>query len=305
VPGIVLPSALQRAFESLLQDLLRPAGSPTFEFSSPPGEPALVPANSVAWRVFSNPLTLFIGGVAAVILELAEPRVRHGVWDHSSFRQNPLDRLKRTGLAAMVSVYGPETAARAMIAHVVRVHQGISGITSSGKAYRADDPDLLRWVHATASFGFVEAYRTYGGHLAGAQLDAYYAEVAPIAELYGAHGAPRSEIERRHHFALMGTRLEPSAAISEFLEIMVKVPVLPRLARPAQRMLVAAAIDILPDGILRRLGLLDRRLRTWERPGVAAMGKVAGGLILRSSPAVQSCRRLGLPDDWLYRTHGT
>jgi uncharacterized protein (DUF2236 family) len=34
--------------------------------------------------VFKNPVTLFIGGVGAVLLELAEPRVRDGVWGHST-----------------------------------------------------------------------------------------------------------------------------------------------------------------------------------------------------------------------------
>jgi uncharacterized protein (DUF2236 family) len=35
--------------------------------------------------VFKNPLSLFIGGVTAVIMELAEPRVRTGVWEHTTF----------------------------------------------------------------------------------------------------------------------------------------------------------------------------------------------------------------------------
>ena len=49
-----------------------------------------MPADSVAWRVFRNPVALFVGGVTAVILELAEPRVRSGVWDHTTFRTDPL-----------------------------------------------------------------------------------------------------------------------------------------------------------------------------------------------------------------------
>jgi uncharacterized protein (DUF2236 family) len=52
----------------------------------PAGEPALAAPDSVSWRVFKNPVSLFVGGVTAVILELAEPRVRTGVWEHSSFR---------------------------------------------------------------------------------------------------------------------------------------------------------------------------------------------------------------------------
>ena len=40
-------------------------------------------------------------------MELAEPRVRSGVWEHTTFRVNPILRLRRTGLAAMVTIYGP------------------------------------------------------------------------------------------------------------------------------------------------------------------------------------------------------
>src|SRR5690606_37690700 len=42
------------------------------DFTVPAGEPALVEPDSVSWRIFANPVALFIGGVAAVILELAE-----------------------------------------------------------------------------------------------------------------------------------------------------------------------------------------------------------------------------------------
>jgi uncharacterized protein (DUF2236 family) len=33
-----------------------------------------------------EPLSLFIGGVTAITMELAEPCVRTGVWEHTSFR---------------------------------------------------------------------------------------------------------------------------------------------------------------------------------------------------------------------------
>jgi hypothetical protein len=42
------------------------------DFLRPAGEAALVSPESVLWRVFKNPLSLFIGDVAAVIFKLAE-----------------------------------------------------------------------------------------------------------------------------------------------------------------------------------------------------------------------------------------
>jgi len=93
--------------------------------------------------VFKNPLSLFIGGVAAVIMELAEPRVRTGVWEHTTFRVHPVRRLRRTGLAAMITVYAARSKAEATIARVRRMHDRIAGLTPTGKAYHANDPELL------------------------------------------------------------------------------------------------------------------------------------------------------------------
>jgi uncharacterized protein (DUF2236 family) len=103
---IILPWLLQSSLETASRVLLDPGDQSSVDFSRPYGEAALASADSVSWRVFKNPLSLFIGGVTAVIMELAEPRVRTGVWEHTTFRTNPIRRLRRTGLAAMVTVYG-------------------------------------------------------------------------------------------------------------------------------------------------------------------------------------------------------
>ena len=58
--------------------LVYPPGTQPADFLQPPGEAALLAADSVSWRVFANPVALLVGGVAAVLLELAEPRVRSG-----------------------------------------------------------------------------------------------------------------------------------------------------------------------------------------------------------------------------------
>ena len=155
VPGPVsiIRDQLDRAASAVLQ-----AGpGPNIDFSQPQGEPALSSPESVSWRVFKNPLALYVGGVAAVLLELAEPRVRSGVWEHTNFRTDPLGRLRRTGKAAMITVYGPRSAAERMIAGVGRMHARVSGKTPAGEEYRADDPELLTWEQATPSFGFLEA----------------------------------------------------------------------------------------------------------------------------------------------------
>ncbi|MGA0597257.1 oxygenase MpaB family protein [Enterovirga sp. CN4-39] len=288
--------------DRLAARLMQPEGGPRFDFSAPRGEPALVGPDSVSWRVFKNSVTVFIGGVAAVILELAEPSVRSGVWEHSSFRRDPLLRLQRTGLAAMITVYGARSRAEAMIRGVVRAHDRVTGTTPGGDAYRANDPRLLAWVQATAAFGFAEAYHRFARPLAPGERDAFYREGVPAARLYGALEAPRSATEWESLLASMEGSLEASPIVFEFLDIMRSTPILPGPLRLLQAPLVRAAIDLTPSRIRDRLGLGPAHgLRSGERALLQAAAKVADRVLLPSSPAVQACERLGLPADHLLR----
>ncbi|WP_348674731.1 oxygenase MpaB family protein [uncultured Abyssibacter sp.] len=271
------------------------------DFTSPPGEPALIPANSMTWQVFKNPVATYIGGITAVILELAEPRVCAGVWDHTTFRTDPLRRLRRTGLAAMMTVYGARSEAERMIAGVRRMHDRVSGVTASGQAYRASEPELLNWVQATASFGFLEAYAQYVHALDARERDAFYGESAIPARLYGAVGAPTSEAGLQSLFQTMEPRLTPTPVIFEFLELMRRTAVFPRPLRPLQERLLRAAVDIVPAWALDKLEIGPQwRLRAWERPIVRLAGGIADRWMIPGSPAIEACRRLGHNPKSLY-----
>lgn len=297
-----VPPPLARVVDDAYAGLLQPEGVPAVDFSQPRGEPALVPADSLSWQIFKNPISLFIGGVTAVILELAEPGVRSGVWEHSSFRRDPVTRLRRTGLAAMVTVYGARSTAETLIAGVRRMHEKVSGTLPSGESYRASDTDLLDWVQATASFGFITAYSAFVRTLDRGELDRGYAEAGPAAALYGAIGAPGSEAEREAQFDAMRGRLEPSPIVFEFLDLMHAARAMPPALRPLQPLLIRAAVSLTPDWVRERLGLTDAHaLKAWERPIVREAAMLADKVMLRSSPAVQSCLRLGLPENYLYR----
>ena len=301
-PPLRIPAVVRRRLEALLRDRLSPPGARIDEFAGPPGEPALSAAGSVSWRVFRNPVSVFIGGVAAVLLELAEPRVRTGVWEHTTFREQPLARMQRTAWATMMTVYGPRSRAEGMIAAVTRRHAGVTGHTPSGVAYNALDDALLTWVQATALFGFLEAAHRFAGPLAQAERDAFYAEGRDAARLYGVTAPPACEADVAALFERMRPLLEPSAIVLEFLDIMTRLPALPRVARPAQRWLVKAAIECLPAWTRERLGLDGAAwsLSRWQRAIVGGLARRAGRLALATHPAVQASRRMGLREDALY-----
>jgi uncharacterized protein (DUF2236 family) len=301
ISAIRLPDALQRYLNGTIDALLGGESGRRRDFARPLREEALVPADSLSWRVLKNPIALFVGGTAAVILELSEPAVRAGVWEHSSFRKEPLNRLKRTGLAAMISVYGARSIAEPMIARVVRMHASVQGTTAAGIRYSANDPRLLTWVHATAAFGFAEAYNRYVQPLSTQDLDDFYREGAPVSRLYGATDSPRSVTEMQALFDSTRSCLAPSPIIFEFLRIMGETAAFPRPLRWMQPMLLRAAVELIPEWLREALGLSERcGLRGHERRLTKWIGACADRIVLPSSPAVQSCVRLGLPTTYLY-----
>jgi uncharacterized protein (DUF2236 family) len=238
-----------------------------------------------------------------VILELAEPRVRSGVWDHTTFRVRPIERMQRTGHAAMLAVYGPHSRTEAMIAHVNRLHDRIAGETPGGVAYRARDAELLAWVHATANFGFLEAYRACVRPLSAAEADRYYAEWQGVARLYGVESPCRTESEVAALFASMAPSLERSEIVFEFLRIVRRMPALPWALRPLQALLVKAAVQCVPAWARERLGLdgPEWAPSPWQWRLLRNVGRAADRLPLATHPAVLACRRLGLPEDLVYR----
>lgn len=295
-PVIHLPRGLQRKIDPAVRAFLHRAQGGDIDFARPQGEEALVHPNSVSWRVFKNPVALFVGGVAAVILELAEPGVRTGIWEHSSFRKDPLGRLRRTALAALVTVYGPRSIAEPMIASVVRMHAKVVGHTPAGLPYAANDAQLLTWVHATAGFGFAEAYSRYVRPLSGWEFDALCSEGTLASRLYGVLDAPKSSAELRALFDSMRGRLEPSPIVFEFLRIMRDTPCFPTPLHRMQHLLVRAAVAMIPGWIRDCLGL---SAAYGLRPGQGVLVRLAGmasdRIVLPQSPAAQSCLRLGFP----------
>ena len=98
----------------------------------------------------------------------------------------------------------------------------------------------------------------------------------------------------------MAVRLERSDIVFEFLAIMRSAPILPLLLRPFQQVLVRAAIDLTPHWMQKVLQLDGHGLHSWEAELVRQTGAFAGRLVLESSPAVQACRRMRLPAEYLY-----
>jgi uncharacterized protein (DUF2236 family) len=202
----------------------------------------------------------------------------------------------------MVTVYAARSVAEAMISGVTRMHARVNGVTPAGQSYRALDAELMNWVQATASYGFLQAYHRFVAPLNAEERDRFYREALPAARLYGAPGAPGSEGEQRALFEHMYPRMEDHAIVREFLDIMQRTPTLPGPLRLLTLPCLRAAIDILPAQVKEILDLRHLQpLPAWQRKALGGVGRLADRVPLRSGPAAQSCLRLGLPADYLYR----
>ncbi len=284
-----------------LLKVLMPADYAT-AFDRPVGEPSLMSPDAISWQVFRNPVTMFIGGVAAVLLELGEARVRAAVWEHSRFRNDPADRLRRTGFAAMVMVYAARSAATTMAREVCAIHDRIAGTTACGQTYAASDPLLLRWVHATAAYGFLAAYHRYAHKMSPTECDRYYAEGRPGAILFGVQDVVGSEATFQALLAEMGPTLTPSPILHEVLQLIRNATLLPKPLRHLQHLFVRAGVDLLPRWLREQLRITQEGLAT-PGHGLALKGlvKVADRMVLPGGPPAMACRRMGLPSDYLLR----
>jgi uncharacterized protein (DUF2236 family) len=273
----------------------------TIDFSKPSGEAALVAPDSVQWRVFRNPVALGVGGVAAVLLEFADARIRSGVWGHSVYKIDPIGRSRRTGAAAMVGVYGPASMARTVIAGVNRKHTRVSGETPDGRAYRALDPVLLNWVHATAAFGFMKAYHTFVRPLSAADKTRFFQDGEPVARLYGVTRTVGTEAEFLEMMESLLPDFEPHPINLEFLGIIASGKAAPGTPKYLHRALARGAVSILPSVVRERLGLgPEWELSSVDRIALKTFGRIADGWRDRSSPAWQAALRLGLPGEFAW-----
>jgi uncharacterized protein (DUF2236 family) len=280
-----------------------PARALSFDFTTPVGEPSLVAPDSVQWRVFHNPIALGVGGVAAVLLEFADARIRSGVWDHSIYKVDPVGRSKRTSVAAMAGVYGPASTARRLIGGVTRMHARVGGTTPAGQAYQAVDPQLLNWVHATAAYGFLTAYCRFVRPLGQRDRDRFFAEGKPVAELYGVTRTVASDADFTAMMAELLPGFEPHPINLEFLAIIQSGKAAPAVPRFLHRALARGAVAILPPVVRERLQLgREWDLTIADSLALSAAGRLADIVPDRTSPAWQSAIRQGLPGDFAWRS---
>jgi uncharacterized protein (DUF2236 family) len=258
LPPIPLPQALARPLKKRIAAEVVALFNDRARGERPvvPRPDGLFGPRSVAWRVHGDVTSMMVGGIAGLLLQMLHPAVLAGVWDHSNFRADMLGRLRRTARFVALTTYGGRDEAEAMLARIRRIHDHVQGTLPDGRAYSANDPALLAWVHVTEATSFLAGWVRYAKpRMTGADQDRYFAEMAQIGEALGADPVPRSRAEAQRLLQAMRPQLRYDGRTAEVARLLLYQPAPSLVAEPVQALTMQAAIDLMPAWAQRMHGM--------------------------------------------------
>ncbi|QDB79510.1 DUF2236 domain-containing protein [Georgenia wutianyii] len=219
--------------------------------------------------------SMYVGGLRALLLQSLHPLAMAAVAQHSDYRSDPWGRLARTSTFIAETTYARTEDAERAIAVVRAVHRYVSGTTTDGRPYRADDPHLLTWVHVAEIDSFLTAHQIFGRRpLDEADIDAYVAQTAGVARRLGGERVPTTHAELRETLERYRPELEQTPEALEAAEFLLHRPPITGAARFGYALIGRAAVATLPPWAREPLRLDGRRSVTG--------GRLAGHVATRS-----------------------
>ena len=196
---------------------------------------------------------LLLGGGRALLMQLAHPKVAAGVDEHSDFRSQPVRRLRRTVRMTMAIVFGDRETALAAARVVNQTHGRVRG-----KGYRALDPDLLLWVHATLVDSALVTYETFVKPLSRSEREEFFQESKVLGGLLGIpdEGFPArlSDFEAYMDRMVVSEEVRVTPLARELSRLVLR-PQLRLLPGPAMVPFEAVTAGLLPAELRRQYGL--------------------------------------------------
>lgn len=231
---------------------------------------------SVIRQVGNSPLTPFLGGGPAVLLQVAHPLVAAGVVQHSDFERDLWRRLVRTLRALYVIAFGTKAEAERAGEVVRAVHARVAGTTKTrlgrfpaGTRYSASDPELMLWVHATLVHSSLEVYERFVRRLPREDEERYYREMSIVAQLFGTPPSviPRSLADFSEYLTseLAGPTLSATEPARQVAAVILEadLPAPMRVLVPAHRL---ATAGLLPPRLREEFGLRWTPLHEYALP---------------------------------------
>ncbi|MCB1094748.1 MAG: DUF2236 domain-containing protein [Verrucomicrobiae bacterium] len=241
-------------------------------------EDYLFPVDSEMWRV-NRACTGLLFGPAAVLLQVAHPRVAQGVADHSDFQKDAMGRLRRTLSTVNRIAFGTFADAETMREHLAQVHGRVKGQTSEGmpgaRRYSAFEPDLLMWVLATLVDASIKGYEWIWGNLPMERREVFYEDFRKFGTYFGlaTTEGPADYAEFVDYFeAMLGSEWLGSHPLCREVAAAVVRPRHPLRDRCLGRLVDFLPIETVPAQLREKLGL---RSTGWTRGRLRLLKMVA------------------------------
>src|SRR5262249_34679003 len=250
-----------------------------------PGDMGFVCDGSIVRDVAAKRVVI-LGGLPAVLLQVAHPMVAQGVWDHSGFERDPLARMISTLDATLVMTFGDSDQAAGKAGKIRLRHQSVHGKLCQthgewkrGERYSALDPELCLWVHATGVELVLDTYSALCSPLSREARANYYECAKPLAELMGVKQSilPAAYGEFRFYYEDMLGRLVVGPMAREIAAAIFAAKLGPVPVSPLGPVIAAA---LMPDDRLREAYHLKwggREQIIWQafRVATGAVARVA------------------------------
>lgn len=245
-----------------------------------PTDDGLFGPESVTWRVSTAPAAA-VAIPAAVLMQMLHPRVMWMIDQASTFWQHPERRAQLTQRYGTSTFYGDIATAEHAGATLRSIHARLTATDPlSGERYRADEPDLLMWVHCTIPYAILRALERWGPALNPADQDRYVHEQRTAARLVGIDpdAAPGSVADLDAYMASMQPRMALTPGSVRLLALLAPRAPKPTAATLLQSVFSHAALSLLTAEQRRMYGVRW----TWLDERSAA---VIPGILLRKAAA--------------------
>jgi uncharacterized protein (DUF2236 family) len=257
---------------------------------------------SEAWRLNREAMLLLGAGPRALLLQLAHPLVAAGVADHSDFRADPWRRLRATLRSYLAIVYGTTMTARAEVRRLNELHRAIEG-----SGYRARDPELSLWVHATLVDTTIVAHDAWIEPLDRDRRARYYAETLPIGRAFGVPASLLpTDLDGFETYVggmlVLGGAIRVSAVARELAGAVLHpplgpvVPALDSVPSALYAWTLWPSIGLLPEGVREEYGLrwgaFERAIAAWLVAGWRAWRPILPPSFRQMPQALAADRRI-------------
>ena len=203
---------------------------------------------------------MLVGGGRALLMQLAHPAVATAVDEHSDFPRRPYERLWRTLESMLTITFGDTQQSAAAAERVNAVHRGVVGDT-----YRATDPGLLLWVHATLVDSALVVYERFVGRLTPSERQRYYRDMKRQAAALAVPSAvlPGNLGDFDRYVRKQMPRLEVTDRARALASDIVSPPV-PLTLRPAAALFGLVTVGLLPEDLRAAYGFRWNAPKAWS-----------------------------------------